>query len=170
MEVWALDRRRDRFNNVESVFMASTGGLMGITMRGAALALAALAGACASQSEMPPERPEYSDRRFVREADNPFPANYKVETLAFLRTYLNEPTGIRDAQMSPPVVRVVGGVGARYVACLRFNARKPDGGYIGSRDHLVVFFAGKLDRMTPTREDCRDAAYQPFPELERLTR
>jgi hypothetical protein len=150
--------------------MASAGGLMGITMRGAAFALAALAGACASQSEMALERPEYSDRRFVREADNPFPANYKVETLAFLRTYLNDPTGIRDAHISLPVARPVAGVGARYVSCLRFNARKPDGSYVGSREHFVVFFAGKLDRMTPTREDCRDAAYQPFAELERLTR
>ena len=140
-------------------------------MRGAALALAALTGACASQSVTdPPERPQYSDRRSVSEADNPFPANYRPEAIAFLRTYLNDPTGIREASISQPVVRPVAGVGHRYVSCLRFNARKSDGSYAGSRDHFIVFFAGKLDRMAPTREECRDAAFQPFPELERLTR
>jgi hypothetical protein len=38
------------------------------------------------------------------------------------------------------------------------------------REHLVIFLAGKLDQMGVTREQCKDAAYEPFPELERLTR
>jgi hypothetical protein len=141
-------------------------------MRIAALAVAMLANACAVQlaTEQPPDQPQFSDRRLTTEADNPFPANYKPETLAFLRSYLNDPSRIRDAFISTPTVRPVANVGLRYVACVRFNARRSDGSYAGSRDHFAVFFGGKLDRLAPTREDCRDAAYQPFPELERLTR
>jgi hypothetical protein len=143
---------------------------MRVTMP-AVVAVAALVGACATPtSEQPGEPPAFSDRRSLGEADNVFPARYKAETLAFLRSYLNDPGNIRDAAMSQPVVKPVAGVGPRYVACVRFNARRSDGGYAGGRDHLVVFFGGKLDRLTPTREDCRDAAYQPFPELEKLAR
>ena len=48
--------------------------------------------------------------------------------------------------------------------------RAPTGAYTGVRDHLAIFLAGKLDQMGVTREQCKDAAYEPFPELERLTR
>jgi hypothetical protein len=35
----------------------------------------------------------------------------------------------------------------------------------------VLFRYGRLDRMVDNgREACKDAAYQPFPELEKLTR
>ena len=42
--------------------------------------------------------------------------------------------------------------------------------YTGVREYLAIFLAGKLDQMGVTREQCKDAAYAPFPELERLTR
>jgi hypothetical protein len=58
----------------------------------------------------------------------------------------------------------------RYVSCVRFNAKAPGGAYVGVREHLAIFLAGKLDQMGVTRELCKDAAYEPFPELERLTR
>ena len=58
----------------------------------------------------------------------------------------------------------------RYVVCVRFDAKGPTGAYTGLRDHLVIFLAGKLDQMGPTREACKDAVYEPFPELERLRR
>ena len=48
--------------------------------------------------------------------------------------------------------------------------RQPTGGYAGVREHMAIFLAGKLDQMGVTRELCKDAAYEPFPELERLTR
>jgi hypothetical protein len=35
----------------------------------------------------------------------------------------------------------------------------------------VLFRDGRLDRIVDNpRETCKDAAYQPFPELEQLTR
>jgi hypothetical protein len=98
------------------------------------------------------------------------PANYKEDTLAFLRTYLNDPTGIRDAAISPPVLRTVGSQ-TRYAACLRFNAKKSNGEYAGSKDRMAVFLSGRFDTLLETvRDQCKDAVYEPFPELERLSR
>jgi len=97
------------------------------------------------------------------------PANYKAEVLAYLRNYLNDLSGIRDAAISAPALRSVGTGIERYVSCVRFSARTP-GASPGGREYLVVFLAGKLDQMGPTRDQCKDAAYEPFPELERLRR
>jgi hypothetical protein len=100
---------------------------------------------------------------------NIFPEKYRAEILAYQRSYLNDPTGIRSAAISQPALRKVGSV-ERYVVCVRFNAKQPTGGYAGVRDHMAIFLAGKLDQMGVTRELCKDAAYEPFPEMERLTR
>jgi hypothetical protein len=100
---------------------------------------------------------------------NVFPEKYREEILAYQRSYLNDPTGIRSAALSQPALRKVGSV-ERYVVCVRFNAKAPGGTYTGVREHLAIFLAGKLDQMGVTRELCKDAAYEPFPELEGLTR
>ena len=100
---------------------------------------------------------------------NVFPDNYRAEILAYQRSYLNDPTGIRSAAISQPALRKVGSV-ERYVVCVRFNAKNAAGAYADLREHLAIFLAGKLDQMAVTREQCKDASYEPFPELERLTR
>ena len=100
---------------------------------------------------------------------NPLPENYKAEVLAYLRNYLNDLSGIHDAAISVPALRTVGTGIERYVSCVRFSARTP-GASPGGREYLVIFLAGKLDQMGQTREQCKDAAYEPFPELERLRR
>lgn len=97
------------------------------------------------------------------------PANYRAEILAYQRSFLNDPTGIRQAAISQPALKSIGST-ERYVVCVRFNAKGPNRNYTGVRDHLAIFLAGKLDQMGPTREECREAAYEPFPELERLSR
>lgn len=99
-----------------------------------------------------------------------FPDNYRTETLAFMRTYLNDPVGVREAAMAEPVERDVNGH-RRYVACLRYSARDSDGNYRGSREHAVVFVKGRLDRMVEKGgELCAGVAYAPFPEMEKMTR
>lgn len=100
---------------------------------------------------------------------NVFPDRYRAEIISYQRTYLNDPTGIRSAAVTQPAIRKVGSV-ERYVVCVRFNAKAAGGTYSGVRDHIAIFLAGKLDQMVATREECKDAAYEPFPELERLTR
>jgi hypothetical protein len=110
-------------------------------------------------------------QRAADERANIYPANYRVEILAHLRTYLNDPTGVRDAAISEPAIRPPGTLGARYVVCLRYNVRKSGGGYFGIRDTAAVFVSGKLDKYgAPVGDVCKDAVYAPFAELERLTR
>jgi hypothetical protein len=106
------------------------------------------------------------------EAQNVFPKNYKQDLLAFLRTYLNDPAHIRSAGVTEPRRKTVG-AGERYVACVRYNARKSDGKYAGTDVGAAVYIAGKLDRFLDGKQAqplCKDVAYAPFPELERLTR
>ncbi|OJU29420.1 MAG: hypothetical protein BGN91_04180 [Nitrobacter sp. 62-13] len=110
----------------------------------------------------------YTDDRGV--ADQPFPGDYRAQVLAFLRTYLNNPVGIRDAAMAEPVQRTVGGR-LRYVSCLRYNAREIDGSYGGVVQRAAVYVDARLDRMIEKAGDvCAGVAYAPFPELEKLTR
>jgi hypothetical protein len=125
------------------------------------LAIAAALAACAGQSG---PRVETKGGESV----NIYPGNYKAEVLAYLRNYLNDLSGIREAGISVPVVRPVGSV-ERYVSCVRFSARTA-GASASGRDYLVVFLAGKLDQVAVTPDQCKDATYQPFPELERLKR
>lgn len=99
------------------------------------------------------------------------PKDYRADIIAFLRNYLNDPTGIRGAFVSEPALMQLSGGVMRYASCLRFDARKSDGKYEGSKDRLVVFLSGRLDAMVPARpEQCAGAAYQPFPELEKMSR
>ena len=110
------------------------------------------------------------ERDRSEQANTTPPVNHKSDIIAFMHTYLNDPVGVRDAFMSEPALRTVDSA-SRYVVCLRYNARKSDGRYAGSKDSLVLFRDGRLDRIIDNaRERCRDAAYQPFPELEWMQR
>ena len=108
----------------------------------------------------------YTDDRGVQ----PYPANYSPELLAFMKTYLNNPVGVKDAAMAEPVQRTVGGR-LRYVSCLRFTARDTEGGYREPRERAILFVDARLDRIVEdASEPCAGAAYAPFPELEKMTR
>ena len=123
--------------------------------------------------------PSRAELKAQWDAQNVYPQNYKNDLLAFLRTYLNDPSHIREAGVSQPVLKSVG-PGERFVACVRYNARAVGGRYAGARDGAVVFVSGKLDRFLDGGKHleggravkvlCKDVAYGPFPELERLTR
>ena len=122
--------------------------------------------ACAASDEGKPIT--FTDDRGV--SSQPFPRNYRAEVLAFLKTYLNDPVGVRDAVIADPVERTVGGR-LRYVVCLRFSARDADGGYREPRERGILFVDGRLDRiMENAAEPCAGAAYAPFAELGKLTR
>jgi len=111
-----------------------------------------------------------------------YPQHYRADVLAFMRTYLNDPSGVRDALISEPAIKPIDGMN-RYMVCVRYNARKSDGRYAGTQDNIVTFRLGRLDRIIDpargdqqeraaaiVREQCKDADYRPFAELERLAR
>lgn len=102
--------------------------------------------------------------------NQPYPSNYRAELLAFLRTYLNDPRGVREAAIAEPAQKSVGGR-LRYVACLRFNARGTDGTYAGVKERAAMYIDGRLDRMIEDAgELCAGATFAAFPEMEKLTR
>jgi hypothetical protein len=106
------------------------------------------------------------------DAQNLYPKDYKQDLLAFLRTYLNDPSHIRDAAISAPQSKTVG-QGPRYVACVRYNARGGDRKYAGDKTGAAIYVLGKLDRFVDGKDAqhyCADATFAPFPELEHLTR
>jgi hypothetical protein len=106
----------------------------------------------------------------VDDPRNPRPANYKSDLIAMLRVYLNNPTQIRDASLSEPMLASVVGRN-RYIVCLRLDAKRSSGQYTGSREYIAIFLAGRLDQLVDAKaEQCKAAEYQPFPEAETLTR
>ena len=125
------------------------------------IALAACAGSDESKSIT------YTDDRGV--ANQPYPTNYRAEILAFMKTYLNNPVGVREAAMAEPVQRTVGGR-LRYVSCLRFASRDSAGSYREQRS-AVLYVDGRLDRVIENAgEPCAGVVYGPFPELEKMVR
>jgi hypothetical protein len=155
---WATDSVRTRpqaLSVTPHVLSKSALGLL-------AAALAAALAGCNSDWIRSRERAE--------EIYGTAPTNYRADILAFMRTYLNDPSGVRDAFISEPSKRTLDNV-ERYTVCLRYNARKAPGQYAGSKDSLVLFREGRFDHIVDNaKEQCKDAAYQPFPELEHLSR
>jgi hypothetical protein len=99
-----------------------------------------------------------------------FPANYRTELLAFMKTYLNNPVGVREAAMAEPVMRDVNGK-MRYISCLRYSARESDGSYREPHERAVLFLNGRLDRLIEKGgELCAGVALAPFPEMEKMVR
>ena len=96
------------------------------------------------------------------------PTNYKADIAAAMHSYLNDPTDIRDAAVSPPVLKTIGLV-ARYVACVQFNPKKNARDYAGVKTIAAVFLAGRFDHfIDKPKIECSGAAFAPFPELQKL--
>ena len=139
----------------------------GISTKSAAiLLLGAGLAACAGSDDS--RTISYTDDRGG--AHQPYPQDYRPQLLAFLKTYLNNPAGVRDAVIADPVQRTVGGR-LRYVACLRFSTQDADGNYRDPRERAVVYVDGRLDHVVEKAgEVCAGSTYAAFPELEKLTR
>jgi hypothetical protein len=103
---------------------------------------------------------------------NAYPANYKADIVAAMHAYLNDPTGIRDASISEPTLRsATVNMPARYVGCVRFNAKKTATVYQGMREVAAVFVAGRFDSFVEQpKELCAGVTYAPYPELEKIAR
>lgn len=111
-----------------------------------------------------------SDKAAVVVEPNIPPTNYRAEILSYLQATLPDPTGVRDAYIAEPALRP-SGPETRFIACLRYNAKGADGNYLGMRERAVFFYAGRINTVSDsTKEQCGNAPYQPFPELQKLCR
>ena len=72
-----------------------------------------------------------------------FPDHYKADILAAMHAYLNDPSGIRDASISEPMLKSISS-GTRYVVCLRFNGKQNNGAYGGVKQIAAVFLASTV--------------------------
>jgi hypothetical protein len=109
-----------------------------------------------------------SGSKQTEENPNVFPTDYKNEILFTMTNTLEDPTNIRGAFISEPVLRQAG-KDERYVVCVRSDSRNANRHYTGSTDRIGYFYAGHLNQLVEaTKEQCGNAAYRPFPELEKL--
>lgn len=99
------------------------------------------------------------------EAD--LPPNYRTVIRAAVRERFFDPYSIRDASISQPIAGATL-VGSQQTVCVRANAKNRLGGYTGRRATAFTFRQGQLTRADNRYAEttCRDAQYQPFPEIE----
>jgi hypothetical protein len=101
---------------------------------------------------------------------NPFPTKYKDEIVDTLKKVFesNSTISVRGAFISDPVLRPVGNE-QHYTACVRYTAHGSDSGEIGNAVRIAYFYGGHLNQLIPADEEqCGNAAYKPFPELDRV--
>jgi hypothetical protein len=99
---------------------------------------------------------------------NIVPVDYRKEIVDTLKGLLVDPTNVKDAFISEPALMPVGKE-QRYASCVRLNARGYHREYLGSKDRVAYFFGGHLNQLVDaTKEQCGNAAYKPFPEVEKL--
>ncbi|MBS0247837.1 MAG: hypothetical protein JSR61_14570 [Proteobacteria bacterium] len=138
-------------------------------MRWLFLLAALLVAGCASD-DVGPSPAELKARW---DAQNVLPQNYKSDLVAFMRTYLNDPQHVRNAQASRPTLKALSDDNhQRFIVCVRFRERQAAGTYAAAKEGYATFVSGKLDRYVDTPKDvaalCKDASLEPFPELEKL--
>jgi hypothetical protein len=103
--------------------------------------------------------------------ENVYPKDYRPGVVSLLRRKIDDPYGIREAYIAEPVLKSLPSGSTRYIACIRFNAKNKDEQYQGTKEFAAYFFAGELTQVVDAgRELCGNAAYQPFPELEKYCR
>ena len=138
-------------------------------MRWLVLLAAVAVGGCATDVG-----PSQAELKAQWEAQNVYPQNYKSDLMAFLRTYLNDPTHVRNASVSQPQLKHgrAGRAICRVRALQRAQERRQICRHQRGRRDLCVGKARPLlrARRRKCEEFCKDAAYEPFPELEALAR
>jgi len=111
--------------------------------------------ACTSSKEVPVD-------------PNLLPAHYKQEILDTLLHTLIDPTNIRNASISDPILTAVDKE-QRYTSCVRYTARDASRQYGAPTVRIAYFYGGHLNQFVDAGKDqCGNAAYKPFPELEKL--
>jgi hypothetical protein len=91
---------------------------------------------------------------------NAFPANYRTQLVGFLRQSLTNRTDFRGAMISEPAIKPIGD-SQHYVVCIQFNPRSP------LKTKAAVYLSGQMTQfIDATPEQCANAVYQPFKELD----
>ena len=112
------------------------------------LAAAALVGCSGARKDQPVIDP------------NILPTNYRGTLVAFLRQSLTNRADFRGAMISEPVIKPVG-PSQHYVVCVQFNPQS------AIKTKVAIYLSGQMTQFVDaTPEQCADAVYQPFKELD----
>ena len=102
------------------------------------------------------------------EEPNIFPKDYQREVFTTLTNLLDDPTNVRDAGISEPVLRPAGRE-PRYSVCVRSNSRNGARHYEGVKERIAYFYGGRLNQVVDAdKGQCAGAVYKPWPELEKF--
>jgi hypothetical protein len=93
---------------------------------------------------------------------NLFPSNYRQEVAALLQTQLTDRADFANAMIAAPALKpVAASPNLHYVVCVQLN------GYGEQRTKVVIFLGGTpAQYIDATPQQCGDAAYQQFQELQ----
>ena len=96
---------------------------------------------------------------------NVYPANYQKQIAGLLTMQLTNPVEFRTALISQPVLKpVTDGTEPHYLVCLQYPNRTDH------RVKVVIFLeAAPTQYVDATPQQCDGAAYQPFPELAKMS-
>jgi hypothetical protein len=128
--------------------------------KAAALLMAGLALAgCSSSPFGGPKRPPQPT---ITVDPNLYPANYRQQITALLLLQLHQRPDFFNTLIAAPTLKpVADSPNLHYVVCLQFNAR------VDHRNKVVIFLGGSPTQfIDATPDQCGDAAYGPFPELQ----
>ena len=122
---------------------------MNVHRAGMVLVMAAVAlGGCSARKEQQAVDP------------NALPTNYRSTLVAFLRQSLTNRADFRGAMISEPALKTVG-PSQHYVVCIQFNPRSQ------IKTKAAVFLSGQMTQFIDAGpEQCADAVYSPFKELD----
>jgi hypothetical protein len=98
---------------------------------------------------------------------NLLPARFKDEILDTLRTVFdkNGTQTVSNAMISDLALRQVGSE-QRYTVCMRYTAHGSAHDLVANAERIALFYGGHLNQLIEaTKEQCGNAAYKPFPEL-----
>lgn len=111
----------------------------------------------------------------------PYPTAYRELAREYLRKSLFDPYSVRDAQIATPKMGQILIEGtlrheAGWTVCVRANSKNRMGAYTGIKDTALLIRDGRVlgSESDPThytvRNDCADAKYESFSELEEQPR
>jgi len=101
--------------------------------------------------------------------ENLFPTDYKKMIWTLVKDNQKpDPTNIREAQISEPVLRPLDKID-RYVVCVRFSPRNEKHQYDGPTERIAYFYKGQVTQFLDAAPgQCSWATYKPYPELEKI--
>lgn len=97
-------------------------------------------------------------------------SRYKTEIVDALRLIFakNDTTSISNAAVSDPLLRSISGE-QHYISCVRYTAHYATLKMTTTTERVAYFYGGHLNQLIEaTKEQCGNAAYKPFPELNEL--